>query len=108
VPNIVPSDGEQGDASCDDDSDDGRLKRKNGGRPCKGKRRRFRKFVDKMKLEIDKDPFGFNLHNAELPVSISTTQKLRDKVAQILSDYHNEVLEQLADAGKDSRTKLSL
>jgi len=82
--------------------------KKNGGRPCKGKRRQFKKIVDKMKLEIENDPFGFNLPNAELPVSISSTEKLRDRVAQILRDYHNEVLERLADQGKDSRTKLSL
>jgi len=31
VPNIVPSDGEQGDASYDDDNDDGRQKKMVGG-----------------------------------------------------------------------------
>jgi len=105
---VMSSDGEQGDQSGDDDSDDAKGKKKGGGRPCKGKRRRFRKYVDKMKLEIDKDPFGFNVHTAELPVSIATTDKLRGKVIQILKAYQSEVLERLADPSTFSGTKLSL
>jgi len=105
---VESSDGEQGDQSGDDDSDDARRKKKGGGRPCKGKRRRFRKYVDKMKLEIDKDPFGFNVQTAELPVSIATTDKLRDKVIQILKAYQSEVLAGLAGPSTFSGTKLSL
>lgn len=99
VPNSVLFDGEPGGASSDYESDDAKQHKKRG-RPCKGKRQRFRKYVEKMKLEIDKDPFGFNVDNVGLPVSITTANKLQDKFIQILRNYQIEVLEGLADPSK--------
>jgi len=53
-----------------------------------------------MKLEIEKDPFGFNVDNTDLPMSIATTHKLHGKFIQILRTYQIEILEGLTDPGK--------
>jgi len=100
VPNILPFNGEQGGASSDDESDDAREHKKQHGRPCKGKRQRFRKYIGKMRLEIEKDPFGFNVENTEMPISLASTKKLHGKLLQILRTHQIEVLEGLADPGK--------
>jgi len=100
VPNSVLLDGEPGGVSSDDESEDTKQHKKQRGRPCKGKRRRFQKYVEKMKLEIEKDPFGFNVDNTDLPMSIATTHKLHGKFIQILRTYQIEILEGLTDPGK--------
>jgi len=95
-------------ASSDDDCDDARRPNKIRVRPSKGKRQRFRKYVDKMKLEIKKDPFGFKVDDTLLPLDIATTDKLRGRFTQILKAYQHEVLEGLADPNKESVTTLSI
>jgi len=54
-------------------------------RPCKGKRNRFRKYVDRLKLQMIQGGTDFKLDDVEVPESFS-----KDKVIQILCKYQQE------------------
>jgi len=108
VLHVVFPDGEQGDAHCDDENDNARRQRKRCGRLCKGTCHRFQKYVDKMKLETENDPFGFHVENIELPVSTVVKDKFCGARIQILRSYEHEVLEGLADPSKHLRITLGM
>lgn len=106
VPLVAFSDGGQGDASCDGEPDNTTQHKKGRQRPCRGKRLQFQRYVEKMKLEIENDPSGFNVHKAELPASIATVDKFRGKFVHILSALQHDILEGLADPSRDAGTNL--
>jgi len=50
-------------------------KRSKTNRACKGKRLRYRKFVERVLHQIDEDPFSFHLGNVVLPPSLAANPK---------------------------------
>jgi len=66
--------------------------KKKSTRPCKGKRERFRKYVDKVKLQLAKDPQGFTLHDVDFSSNLALDERGRKKVESILENYRTQVL----------------
>merc|ERR1712190_482986 len=60
-------------------------------RPCKGKRDRYRKFVDRLIHLIDEDPDSFNLRNVELPPSIASNEDARTKLVTEVTAHLEDV-----------------
>jgi len=67
-------------------------------RPCKGKRDRFRQYVDKLKLQVDQDPEGFTLGSVSFPKYLTESERGRNKVASILEDYRTQLLSNSSEA----------
>jgi len=63
-------------------------------RPCKARRERFRKYVDKMKAQVAEDPAGFTMDKVNVPEKLVPDERGRKKVASILENYRTQVLSQ--------------
>lgn len=56
-------------------------------RPCKGKRRRYRKLILKLIEEVNKDPYGFDFESLALPPSVALQSKAKEKLAKIMKEH---------------------
>jgi len=65
---------------------------KKSTRPCRSKRDRFRKYVDKVKSQMYEDPEGFTMDDVNLPQNLVNDEKGQKKVASILEKYRAQVL----------------
>lgn len=74
--------------------DDDKCRGKNGKRirPCKSKRLRFRKFMNKMREEVEACPETFDMDQARLPYSLFFCDKLRDRFGERMHMYQSQVL----------------
>jgi len=61
-------------------------------RPCKGRRERFRKYVDSLKSQVDVDPQGFAFGDVNLHENLVHDERARKKVASILENYRTQIL----------------
>jgi len=61
-------------------------------RPCKGKRERFRKYVDKIKTQVDQDPEGFDYEKVDHPEGLLQNDKGRKKVESIIENYRAGIM----------------
>lgn len=61
-------------------------------RPCRGKREKFRKYVDKLKSQMAEDPEGFTMDTVDFPKNLVNDDKGRKKVASILEKYRTQAL----------------
>lgn len=64
---------------------------KRSQRPCKGKRDRYRKLVLRIQQAIDEDPEGFDLEATELPPSIASNKKLKQKLQKRVQAYTSNI-----------------
>jgi hypothetical protein len=71
------------------------------GRPCKGKRIRFKKFVERVQNQITADPCGFDLENLEWPAVLldNDLNRIRTKVLANLRAYRSELIAELSNGG---------
>jgi len=67
-------------------------RQRNRERPCKGKRQRHQKFMDRMKTMAQDNPHNFNIEDVELPPSIEASEALKAKVAAKVQMYKTQVL----------------
>jgi len=65
--------------------------RKNKYRPCRKQRNNFRKYVDKLKEQLQQDPEGFNIQKIEHPQWVMRGKGSGQKVANILGNYHAQL-----------------
>jgi len=71
-------------------------------RPCKGKRNRSTKFLDKMKEKIEEDPENFDFEDEELPPSIVADVKLKARLAAKMQLHKEEVRAKRGMASADA------
>mmetsp|Transcript_3648 Transcript_3648/g.13405 ORF Transcript_3648/g.13405 Transcript_3648/m.13405 type:complete len:611 (+) Transcript_3648:57-1889(+) len=73
-------------------------------RPCKGKRERYRKLVNKLASRIDEDPEGFNAAELPIPASISDNPMLQARLLARLADHAEQAktARQDRDSGRES------
>jgi len=76
-------------------------------RPCKGKRERFRKYVDKVKSQVDQDPEGFDCDKLNLPDGLVQNDKGRKKVASIIENYRAGIISKGTDGRPSEGTNAS-
>jgi len=69
-----------------------RHRKGSGHRPCKGKRLRFRKFMERLKTYIDGDVEFFNIQEVSWPPSLEADEKRRQHIIQIMEEYQNIVM----------------
>merc|ERR1719410_1536010 len=67
-------------------------RQRNRVRPCKGKRQRHQKFLDRMKTMAEDNPHNFNIEDVELPPSIEANEALKAKFAAKVQMYKTQVL----------------
>lgn len=81
------------------------------GRPCKGKRNRFRKFVARLEEQVKANPHGFDLENIEWPAVLleGDFDRIRAKVLNNLFEYRNGLLAEFSsNDAKQRKVTLSL
>jgi len=61
-------------------------------RPCKGKRLRRRKLMERLKTEIDGDVEFFNIQEVAWPPSLEASEKRRQRVIQEMEEYQHTVM----------------
>jgi hypothetical protein len=61
-------------------------------RPCKAKRMRCRKFMEKLKKEVEFSPETFSMDHVELPQSLFFNNELRDRFEARLQTHQLQVL----------------
>jgi len=62
------------------------------GRPCKGKRHRFNKFVDRLKMDVLTKKEAFSVEDVYWPPHLLANDSDRQKVIRILEAYQLQVL----------------
>jgi hypothetical protein len=79
---------------CAQDVDAGKAGGKGGKRirPCKAKRMRCRKIMDKLKQEVEVSPETFNMDHVDLPQSLFFNDDLRDRFGAKLQSHQFQVL----------------
>mmetsp|Transcript_22405 Transcript_22405/g.76773 ORF Transcript_22405/g.76773 Transcript_22405/m.76773 type:complete len:261 (-) Transcript_22405:146-928(-) len=77
-------------------------------RPCKGRREKVKKALDRIQKDVKDDPDNFDLLNLELPGTIANTPYLKDKLISRLSAYAEEVRDKQSGAPAREMTSLSL
>jgi len=61
-------------------------------RPCKGKRLRSRKFMERLKTDIDDDVEFFNIQEVVWPPNLLADEKRRQHVIQRMEEYQQTVM----------------
>lgn len=69
-----------------------RGRRKNKLRPCKGKRDRYRKLLNRLTNLIECDPCSFNMDKVELPPSIASNEVVRAKLMAKIQLHAEQVM----------------
>jgi len=64
---------------------------KKGSRPCKGKRIRYKKLVERLKDEISAHPTTFQLENVVLPPSLMKNEKRRFLLMDLIERHRHQV-----------------
>jgi hypothetical protein len=62
-------------------------------RPCKSKRQRYRKFVNKLKDQVELCPETFSMDDVRLPESLFFCEQLKNKFGETLQMHHSQVLQ---------------
>jgi len=81
-------------------------RRKAKQRPCKGKRDRYRKLVDRMVSLVDENPNDYNLEDLQIPPSVMANERLLRKFTARSEKRAAEVREHLKDQDNSSRPEL--
>jgi len=68
-------------------------------RPCKGKRYRYRRLVEKLRDSIELDPESFQLNTMELPPSVGLNPRLLGKLMNRITKIREEVVANIATGG---------
>jgi len=66
--------------------------KKRPSRPCKGKRLRFRKFVERLKTQIDSKVEFFDIEEVAWPPSLEINDKKRQLLIQRIEQYQHKAL----------------
>jgi len=66
-------------------------------RPCKGKRRRYKKLIARLQERIETDPFNFELESEKLPSFVATNSTVK---AKVLSNINQTVRRVKAEKAK--------
>jgi hypothetical protein len=71
------------------------------GRPCKGKRIRFKKFAARLQEQINANPCGCDLESIQWPAVLLDDElsRIRIKVLANLREYRNGLLAELSNSG---------
>jgi len=64
---------------------------KKANRPCKGQRKRLKKFVEHLKMQILADPESFDVQNVNLLPSLSSNAEKRQRLMDFIEEYHQRV-----------------
>jgi len=65
-------------------------------RPCKGKRLRFRKLIDNLKVKVRQELENFDVDDITLPMSIANDPKTVARVKSMMGNYRDQVLAGIA------------
>jgi len=79
------------ETACMEDTIVSAGKRKRPSRPCKGKRERYRNFVERLKMEISANPESFRMENIALPPSLVENARKRENLMHFIECYRREV-----------------
>lgn len=60
-------------------------------RPCKGKRQRYKKLVERLKTEISSNAESFNIEDVRFPPSLLKNTEQREKLIHYMGCYQNKV-----------------
>jgi len=63
-------------------------------RPCKTRRDKFRKYVDGLKVQLEKDPQGFDCNSIQHPTNVVQDKRGADKVASIIAKHRAQMIAQ--------------
>jgi len=66
--------------------------KKRSSRPCKGKRLRFRKFVERLKTQVDSKVEFFDIEEVAWPPSLETNDKKRQLLIKRMEQYQRNAL----------------
>jgi len=66
--------------------------KKRQSRPCKGKRLRFRKFVESLKTHIDSKVEFFDIEEVVWPPSLEANDRKRQRLIQRIKQYQRQAL----------------
>jgi len=72
------------------------------GRPCKGKRDRYKKLVKRLEADIKADPVSFDLNLRTLPPSLQANDKQREKLRIRMGQYQHWV--KIGEVPKNDQT----
>jgi len=61
-------------------------------RPCKGKRNRYKKLVDRLQRQISENPVVFAMDQVDLPPSLQANDRQRLRLIDRLKSYQHKVL----------------
>jgi len=75
-------------------------------RPCKGKRRRYKQFVESLQIQISEDPEYFDFKNVAFPPNLRDNAKKREILIRQMQNFHTQVKQ--ASAGQLFGVGLSL
>jgi len=84
------SDQSQSDENQCNSNAERRSKRRS--RPCKGKRLRFRKFVERLKTQVDSKVEFFDIEEVAWPPSLETNDKKRQLLIKRIEQYQRNAL----------------
>jgi len=76
-------------------------RRKTKLRPCKGKRDRYRKLVDRMVSLVDEKPNDYNLEDLQIPPSVMANERLLRKFTARTEKHAADVREHLVNDQND-------
>jgi len=97
----VMGEGQSEESENNDHSSRTRRRRRHGGpriRPCKGKRERLRRLIDRLTTLVDEDPDSFDLQALSLPPSVEAQDVLQRKVKRAVEAHRATVLQMPASA----------
>uniref|UniRef100_A0A7S1S2D9 Uncharacterized protein n=1 Tax=Alexandrium catenella TaxID=2925 RepID=A0A7S1S2D9_ALECA len=80
-----------------------RCRRKKEKRPCKGRRVRYKTYVESIEAQVREDPHGFDISKVHLPQFVISNPKLTEKLRARLSKFRVECMLSGGTAGAPAR-----
>jgi len=80
------------DNQCNSNVAQRKKKHSRPSRPCKGKRLRFKKFVERLKTQIDSKVEFFDIEEVAWPPSLEINDKKRQLLIQRIEQYQHKAL----------------
>jgi len=89
----LPAPSEKSETNADSTSTPqaGNLRSKKRNRPCKGKRRRFKRFVDNLKNQMSEDVESFNVEEVWWPPSLEANDRKRQQLIKLMEDLQHQL-----------------
>jgi len=60
-------------------------------RPCKGKRLRYKRFVERLHMQVAMDGESFNMDQVLWPPSLQADDKKRQKLIRCMENFHHQI-----------------